>query len=175
MSFQQSASQTVGPYFIIGLRNGLKTDLAGDAADAVVIRGQVFDGLGAPVPDGVLEFWQADAQGRYAENGDWGFARVPLDADGRFELRTVRPGVVAGPHGAPQAPHLLVNVFMRGLLKQACTRIYFDDEPRNAQDPILALVPSERRSTLLAVRSGDGAYRWDVHMQGARETAFLSY
>ncbi|MFT4047842.1 MAG: protocatechuate 3,4-dioxygenase subunit alpha [Solimonas sp.] len=175
MSLQQSASQTVGPYFIIGFRKGLKTDLAGDAADAVVVRGRVFDGKGAPITDGVLEFWQANAQGLYDDHGDAGFARVALDAEGRFELRTVKPGRVAGPEGTTQAPHLVVNVFMRGLLKHAPTRVYFGDEASNGSDPVLALVPAARRTTLIASRADDGAYEWDVRMQGTAETVFFSY
>ncbi|NKF23754.1 protocatechuate 3,4-dioxygenase subunit alpha [Solimonas marina] len=175
MSFQQTASQTVGPYFIIGFQNGVHTDNAGDQAGAVTIHGRVFDGKGTPVTDGVLEFWQADANGHYADASDAGFLRVPLDADGNFTLRTVKPGRVAGPNGTLQAPHLVVNVFMRGLLKHAPTRVYFDDEAANGEDPILALVPVTRRATLIAKPSTDGSYVWDLHMQGADETVFFSY
>ncbi|MGH8447048.1 MAG: protocatechuate 3,4-dioxygenase subunit alpha [Solimonas sp.] len=175
MSFQQTASQTVGPYFIIGFQHGIRSDLAGDAAEAIVIRGRVYDGKGAPVSDGVLEFWQAGADGRYAADSDAGFARVALDADGRFELRTVKPGGIAGPQGQTQAPHLLVNVFMRGLLKHAPTRVYFTGEALNERDPVLALVPAARRATLIAALGNDGSYQWDVRMQGADETVFFSY
>ncbi|MBT2748858.1 MULTISPECIES: protocatechuate 3,4-dioxygenase subunit alpha [unclassified Lysobacter] len=187
MSFRQTASQTVGPYFIIGLGAGVRTDLSeGAQGQRVVVHGRVFDGEGAPVGDALIETWQACARGHYAHLDDpgasaagagfEGFARVPTDAEGGFRLITIKPGRVAGADGRPQAPHLLVNVLMRGLLKQAVTRLYFGDEAQaNAEDEVLARVPAERRATLISRIQADGSHRWDIHMQGERETAFFSF
>jgi len=179
-------SQTVGPFFHFGLcfERGA-TVVEPDAAGAVVIEGRVFDGAGAPVPDALLEFWQADEQGRYPcaadsranglDDGFDGFGRVPTDAEGRFRLVTLKPGAVAGvsPDRRPQAPHLLINVFGRGLLTPQLTRLYFEDEAGNSEDPILALVPEARRGTLIARRAGEVCYHWDLVLQGARETVFF--
>ncbi|WP_314403409.1 protocatechuate 3,4-dioxygenase subunit alpha [Stenotrophomonas rhizophila] len=187
MSFQSTPWQTVGPYYRLGLEPLYRTDIAPAQAqgERVQVQGQVFDGLGVPVSDAVLEIWQADAQGIYAHPEDPrhddhdpafdGWGRVPTDAQGRFAFTTVRPGSVAGPKGQPQAPHLMVLVFMRGLLRAASARVYFSDAPGNADDPILALVPAERRATLIAQAQGNGLYHWDVRMQGELETVFFDY
>lgn len=188
MSLQQTSSQTVGPYFIIGLRTGVVTNLAnGDASGApVVLRGRVLDGADAPVSDAVIETWQADTDGRYkhpedphspqAKPGFCGFARVPTDEDGRFELTTIKPGRVPGIGAQRQAPHLVVNVMMRGLLRHVSTRVYFSDEAEaNAEDLVLGSVPEPRRATLVGVEEAPGIYRWDIHMQGELETVFLDF
>ena len=104
-----------------------------------------------------------------------GWGRVPTDAQGRYRLSTIRPGPVAGPNGQPQAAHLVVLVFMRGLLRGVATRLYFADDPQLSGDPILALVPPERRGTLLARARSAGDYVWDIHMQRDAETVFFSY
>ena len=149
MSSHGTPSQTVGPFFQIGLSWLYAADLAGpDAADAITLRGRVLDGDGQPVPDAVLEIWQADAQGRYADPegahaGFRGFGRVATDESGGFSLRTIKPGSVEG-----QAPHLNITLFMRGLLRALAGRVYFADEPRNVDDPVLLRVPSARRATL---------------------------
>jgi protocatechuate 3,4-dioxygenase alpha subunit len=143
----------------------------------------VLDGDGRPVTDALVEIWQADAQGRYAHPEDTsavpltpgfrGFGRVPTDAEGRFRFFTIKPGPVADPQGGLQAPHLLVSVFMRGLLKRLVTRVYFPDEPRNVDDRVLRLVPVERRGTLVARPMAGDELGWDIILQGAGETVFF--
>lgn len=187
MSLQPTASQTVGPYFRIGL-SWLDTDsLVGPdtQGERYLIRGRILDGNGAPVEDAFLEIWQADAQGRYAHPGEGqvqpadpgfkGFGRVPGDAEGRFSFTTIKPGPVPGPDGRTQAPHLNVSVFGRGILKRLATRLYFPGEALNDQDPILGLVPAERRATLLARETGAGELEWNVVLQGADETVFFEF
>jgi protocatechuate 3,4-dioxygenase alpha subunit len=169
-----TASQTVGPYFRIGMAWGYVDTIAARAGDRVVaVAGRVVDGDGAPVPDGCLEVWQADRHGRYAGPADaWrGFARVPTDADGRWRVTTIVPGAVAPGH----APHVVVSVFARGLLRRLATRMYFPDEPANATDPVLALVPPERRATLVARWAGGDALVWNVVLQGPGETVFFDH
>ena len=187
-------SQTVGPFFAPALTPGndypwhqpIGNDLiTPDASgERIRIEGRVFDGDGAPVNDSMIEIWQADAAGRYAHPADkqrpnakfTGFGRAGTDAEGRFSFRTIKPGAVAGLDGKPQAPHILVAVFARGLPRHAYTRIYFSDEPGNANDPILTLVPPDRRGTLIAQREGkhDGpAYVFDIRLQGENETVFF--
>jgi len=143
----------------------------------------VLDGDGAPVDDAVLEIWQADAEGRYDHPDDGrpadprfrGFGRALTDEAGRYRFVTIRPGRVPGPDGAPQAPHVNLTVFARGLLKQLTTRIYFADEPSNQGDPVLAgIADPAARNSLLAVRGGAG-YRFDVVLQGKGETAFFDF
>jgi protocatechuate 3,4-dioxygenase, alpha subunit len=168
-------SQTVGPYFAIGLCRTPAAELvARDRADAVSIAGRVLDGAGRPVDDAVVEIWQADEDGRYGGAGFRGFGRCGTDAAGRFEFVTVEPGGVAGPDGSRQAPHIAVHVFSRGLLKHLLTRIYFpDEEAANAADPILSSLTPEDRATLVAVAE-DGALRFDIQLQGDRQTVFFA-
>ncbi len=181
-------SQTVGPYYSIGLNWLITNDLAAGATagERIVITGRVTDGDGAPIPDAVLEVWQADAHGRYAHAEDrqdkpkdasfTGYGRIGTDKDGVFRFTTVKPGAVPGPGNSLQAPHILVALFMRGLLKHLYTRIYFSDETAaNAADPVLGLVDDPaRRATLIAQRAnGTAEYRWDIAMQGDKETVFL--
>ena len=183
MSLRATASQTVGPFFQIGLKPLYSSVVAGPdvPGERVTIRGRVLDGAGIPVPDAVLETWQADAEGRYASaedaerTGFLGFGRAPTDEQGQFTISTIKPGRVPGPEGALQAPHLVVLVFMRGLLRHLVTRLYFPDEPANDDDPILGLVPPERRQTLIARPSSEehGVLFWDIHLQGDDETAFF--
>ena len=187
MSFQSTPWQTVGPYYRLGLEPLYRTDIAPATAqgERVHVQGQVFDGNGVPVSDAVLEIWQADAQGIYAHGEDPrrgdhdpafdGWGRVPTDAHGRFSFSTIKPGRVAGPDGKLQAAHLTILVFMRGLLRAVSTRLYFADDPQLGSDPILALVPTERRATLLAQPHAGGVYIWDIHMQGQAETVFFRY
>jgi protocatechuate 3,4-dioxygenase alpha subunit len=187
MSFQSTPWQTVGPYYRLGLEPLYRVEIAPAAAlgERIEVCGQVFDGVGVPVSDAVLEIWQADARGIYAHHEDprhaqhdpafQGWGRVPTDAQGGFCFTTIKPGSVPGLRGEPQAPHLMVLVFMRGLLRAASARLYFSDSPDNVSDSILAQVPAERRDTLLAHPTGTGQYRWDVHMQGDQETVFFDY
>jgi protocatechuate 3,4-dioxygenase alpha subunit len=155
------------------------------AGEAIEIAGVVYDGDGAPVPDALVELWQANAAGRYASPADdrdeialdadfAGFGRAATGADGSFRFRTIRPGRVPGPGNALQAPHAALSVMCRGILKRLVTRIYFEDGEGNDDDPVLALVPPQRRHTLIARRDGaNGAYRFDIRLQGAGETVFL--
>jgi len=184
MHLTATASQTVGPYFRIGLEALYISDLAPSAQpqQKIVIEGRVLDGDGQPVNDAILEIWQANEHGRYAHPDDTqnkpltqgfaGFGRVPVDQNGAFRFSTIKPGSVTGPRGMPQAPHLLVAVFMRGLLIHLITRIYFPGDPGNADDPVLQLVPKDRRSTLVARQSAD-VLQWNVILQGEGETVFF--
>jgi protocatechuate 3,4-dioxygenase, alpha subunit len=182
-------SQTVGPYFAIGLTKLTTRDIAGPdlEGERVTIRGRVLDADGKAIPDAVLETWQANAHGRYhhpedtqekpLQPGFKGWSRIPTDADGAFSFTTIKPGAVPGPEGQIQAPHIAVAVGMRGLLKHVVTRIYFPDDPRNEADPILKLVEPSRRSTLIAKQvSGEaGVLEWNVICAGENETVFFDY
>src|SRR5688572_25212614 len=162
MSLFLTPSQTTGPFVAISFERTVVDDIAPPSVsgDRFVIRGRVLDGDGKPVDDAVLETWQANAHGKYAHPEDTrekllepefkGFGRVMCDRQGAFRLQTIKPGRVPGPGGVLQAPHLVVLIFMRGLLKHLVTRVYFPDEASNEEDPILALVPAERRPTLIA-------------------------
>jgi protocatechuate 3,4-dioxygenase alpha subunit len=165
-----TASQTVGPFFEIGLTQ-LRREQTGRAqpGESVVrIRGRVVDGAGAPVSDVVIEIWPSKSEGD--------FGRVYPNESGEFSFSTVQPGRVAGPNGALQAPHLAVMLLMRGLLKPLVTRMYFPDDEANDTDPVLALVKRERRSTLIARATDDvGSFHWDVVLQGADETVFFEW
>ena len=187
MSLHASGSQTVGPYLHIGLNWLTTRDIAGRGVqgERVSVAGRVLDGDGTGVSDGLIEIWQANAAGKYAHPEDrqrkplepgWrGFGRIPTDAKGAFRFSTIKPGRVPGPDGGLQAPHLVVAVFMRGLLKQLATRLYFPEEPSNAQDALLKLVPAARRATLIAKRKGKSALEWNIVLQGRNETVFLDF
>jgi protocatechuate 3,4-dioxygenase, alpha subunit len=190
---ERTPSQTVGPYLRIGLTQGaygareiFSSTVAdpGLAGAHIRIEGRLFDGEGSIVSDALIEIWQADSQGRYAHPADGrplssnsfrGFGRCATDKDGGFAFDTIKPGPVPGPGGSPQAPHINVGIFSRGLLKRLFTRIYFAGEPANAADPILALVPTDRRDTLIAKPDAatPGLFRLDIHLQGANETVFF--
>ncbi|MGH3025106.1 MAG: protocatechuate 3,4-dioxygenase subunit alpha [Gaiellaceae bacterium] len=153
-------SQTVGPFFSIGLcARPLNELVSPDDAHAVEIAGTVFDGAGVPVADSIVEIWQPES----------GWGRYGADGEASFRFVTVRPGATGG-----QAPHIEVLVFARGLLKAVRTRIYFpDEEEANAADPLLAALEPVERATLVAVPDG-GRLRFDVHLQGDRQTAFFA-
>lgn len=186
MIFPSTPAQTVGPYFAIGLPwpEGPHA-VAPGTAGAITIRGVVYDGAGEPIPDFLLETWQADPDGLFADlhahggvsklEGFRGFARVGHeDGDGSFELLTVKPGPLVMASGALAAPHIDVSLFARGLLHRCVTRFYFaDEEDANAADPVLANVPAERRGTLLA-KAVAGGYEIDIHLQGPGETVFFA-
>ncbi|HEX7885345.1 MAG TPA: protocatechuate 3,4-dioxygenase subunit alpha [Phenylobacterium sp.] len=153
------------------------------AGEVVEICGSVFDSDGNAIDDALIEIWQANPEGRYASDADprahlvvdpnfIGFGRCSTGPDGVFRFRTLRPGRAPGPGNSLQAPHIAVGVLGRGLLKRLVTRIYFEDETSNADDPILALVPETRRSTLIARRDG-AAWRFDIRLQGEAETVFF--
>lgn len=182
-------SQTVGPYFAIGLTKLTTREIAGPGVEGgrVTIRGRVLDADGAPVDDAVLETWQANAHGKYdhpedgqqkpLQKGFRGWGRIPTGVDGGFSFTTIKPGEVPGPAGQMQAPHIVVAIGMRGLLKHVVTRIYFPDEPGNVADPILKLVEPERRSTLIAkaIPGKPGLLEWNVICAGENETVFFDY
>jgi protocatechuate 3,4-dioxygenase alpha subunit len=184
--FATTPSQTVGPYFAIGLPwpqgpNAVPPDTPG----AITITGTVYDGDGEPVPDHLIETWQADPDGRFADLHDQGgvselesfrgFARYGVeDGDGTYEIVTVKPGAVPAAGRSLQAPHIDVSVFARGMLNRCVTRIYFaDEQPANDADPVLARVPAVRRETLIAQPTADG-YRFDIRLQGPGETVFFA-
>jgi len=157
----------------------------GVAGERIAIAGRILDADGQGIPDAVLELWQANAQGKYAHPEDQqeksahpgfqGFGRVPTTEDGSFRFTTIKPGAVLGPDGKLQAPHIVVSVFMRGLLRRLVTRIYFPDEPANAADFALNLVEPGRRGTLVAKRTTEhvGNLEWNVVIQGPDETVFF--
>ena len=149
----------------------------------VTIEGTIRDGAGDPLSDALIEIWQANGAGKYRHPDDLqdrpldsavdGFGRVATDEHGRFTFKTIVPGRVPGPDGTMQAPHLAVGVLARGVLSRLVTRVYFEDEASNADDPILALVPAERRHTLIAKRAAENLYRFDIILQGPGETVFF--
>ncbi len=185
-------SQTVGPYYAYGLTPrtdfAWRDQFAGPVAtpDAEGTRlslvGTVYDGDGKPINDAMIEIWQADSAGRYAHPRDdraranssfKGFGRCGTNKAGSYSFETLKPGAVPGPGGKQQAPHIVVCVFSRGMLRHLYTRIYFPEETAaNAADPVLSLVPADRRNTLIAKRDGD-AYRFDIRIQGGDETVFF--
>ena len=182
MALPVTPSQTVGPFLRIGLDWLNTAELADDVpGERITIEGRVLDADGAPVPDALLELWQASPQGVYANarpsqpGAFTGFGRVPTDDDGGFRFSTVKPGRVPAPDGTLQAPHIVVTIFMRGLLKHLVSRIYFPDDPANAADMVLKLVPKDRQRTLIARRAETGEARltWNVVLQGADETVFF--
>jgi protocatechuate 3,4-dioxygenase alpha subunit len=187
MSMQATSSQTVGPFFSIGFSWLTPDNLAGPgvSGEPIAIEGRVLDGDGNPVPDAMLEIWQANSHGKYAhvedtqekplEKSFTGYGRIPTDPDGKFRFTTIKPGQVLGPEKQLQAPHIAVSVFARGLLRRLITRIYFPDEPANAIDFALNLVEPARRATLIAKKTSASAntLEWNVILQGQNETVFF--
>lgn len=187
MTLRPTASQTVGPFFNIGLPDDARAELVpADDPDAVRLRGVVLDGAGEPVDDALVEIWQANRAGRYAhpedareeiplEDGFHGFGRCATDQDGLYGFVTVKPGAVPAPGGAIQAPHIEMSVFARGLLKRVATRVYFPDETEaNEADPVLSSIEDAARRSTLVAQPEDGGLRFDIHLQGDRETTFFS-
>ena len=186
MSLQATTWQTVGPYFHIGLGHLDSNRIAApdQGGEHFTISGRVLDGIGQPIPDAVIEIWQADGNGEYpvVEGSSAagkalafsGFGRILTDDHGRFSFTTIRPGPVPGPHGALQSPHLAVRLMMRGLLRGLVTRMYFPAASL-AADPVLQLVPELRRATLIATLDPDrdATLVWNIEMQGERETVFF--
>jgi len=189
--FFLTSSQTVGPFFAPALlregalRNVMR--LPETVGERIRVVGRVLDGDTMPVPDAMIEIWQANAHGRYNHPSDQGqatldpaflgFGRSGTGEDGSYWFETIKPGPVTFDGTRLQAPHICVTVFARGLLNHLVTRLYFEDEPTNASDPILQSVPSERRATLLAQRETTGeesVYRFDIILQGVDETAFFN-
>jgi protocatechuate 3,4-dioxygenase alpha subunit len=186
---KQTPSQTVGPFYAIGLTSKTMNMLATDSTQGQRIRveGRVIDGDGKPIPDAMVEIWQANAYGRYNHPDDkqekpldpsfTGWGRSGTDENCLYSFETIKPGPVPGPGDSVQAPHINVAVFARGMLVHAFTRLYFSDEPSNEADPILKLVKNKaRRLTLIAARedrNGKPVYHFDIRLQGKNETVFF--
>ena len=187
MKLPLTGSQTVGPFFSIGLNHlnreanpSHDLDAPPSAhAEMLTVEGRVLDSDGVPVPDVFLEVWHAAPDGSYPSQdtfqgmgtGCHGFARVAASPEGTFRFTTRKPGQVAYDAESLQAPHLLVLLFMRGLLRNLVTRMYFPDESANESDPVLQLVPANRRATLIAQPSAPGLLRWDVILRAATDSA----
>jgi protocatechuate 3,4-dioxygenase alpha subunit len=181
-------SQTIGPFFAIMVPLGGNELVPPGTAGAIVVEGRVLDGAGEPVNDALVELWQAAPDGVYAHPADprsaesrakllfGGFGRCATDAEGRFSFVTVKPGPVPGFDERPQAPHLNLGVFARGLLRRLATRVYFPDEAAaNARDPLLCSIEDAgARATLVAAAVGPGRLRFDIRLRGEGETAFLA-
>jgi protocatechuate 3,4-dioxygenase alpha subunit len=171
--------QTIGPFFDVVLRTRVPCRQVSDGTPGqrIQIDGVLADGEGRPIDDGLIETWQADAHGRYAGAGEVsgfdGYGWCHTDAEGRFHFDTIKPGAAIAPDGSAQAPHVLVSVLARGVLTRYITRVYFEDEPATATDPVLSLVPPERRATLVARRTAEAAYQFDIRLQGPDETVFF--
>ena len=181
-------SQTVGPFFSFALTPGANyanVGIAGEdlvtgdtVGEPILVVGRILDGEGTVVTDAMIEIWQADGAGHYSGNGTAanttfkGFGRSET-SEGGFRFRTVKPGRVAGPDGKTQAPHINVSLFARGILRRMFTRIYFEGEPGNDDDPVLRLVPADRRSTLIARRDETARFVFDIKLQGEDETVFF--
>jgi protocatechuate 3,4-dioxygenase alpha subunit len=187
---EQTPSQTVGPFFGFGLIRDAERILVDDLTrgQRIIVHGHVFDGGGTAIDDAMVEIWQADAAGIFNHPDDprcgqvdkhfRGFGRAWTGTrEAEYSFKTVKPGPVPGPDGTPQAPHLNLRVFARGMLIHVITRLYFSDEPSNAHDPILSSIPdAERRKTLIATREAvqdAPTYRMDIRLQGDRETVFF--
>jgi protocatechuate 3,4-dioxygenase alpha subunit len=194
VSYVATTSQTVGPFFSIGLSRLYREALAGPdvTGERVEITGLVVDGDAKPVPDAIIEIWQANSYGQYAHPDDLqgkplekefsGYGRVPTDGEGRYRFTTIKPGRVPGPlapdgSATMQAPHLVISIFMRGLLRRLVTRMYFPDEPGNAEDGVLHLVDKPRRATLIAkcLAGKPGVLEWNIVAQGTDETVFFDF
>ena len=181
-------SQTVGPFFHLGCTDHASAGslvTASTRGERIRLTCRVLDGEGAPVPDAMIEIWQANAEGRYNHPEDVqekaldpnfsGFGRLAVDESGRCTFATIKPGRVPGDNGALQSPHINVSVFARGVLKRLATRAYFAGDPANTDDPVLALVPEDRRGTLLARAEAAHPSEWqfDIHLCGRNETVFF--
>ncbi len=171
-------SQTIGPFFGFALPWPAGPLVVPEGTPgAIRMQGRVLDGKGEPVSDALVETWQCDAEGRFAGGGavSWfrGFGRSATDRDGAYAIVTVKPGAIRVSHTL-HAPHVLVLIHARGLLKRVSTRVYFPDEPEaNTGDPTLAAVADgAQRATLIAAAS-EGGYRFDIRLQGEGETVFF--
>jgi protocatechuate 3,4-dioxygenase, alpha subunit len=179
-----SGSQTVGPYFHICLQQLISEQEAEqDKGETIELQGKVIDRDGTPVRDAMLEFWGADPSGSYEQSGDSrtelpaNYRRVATDGEGNFNFKIAKPGASPVGDGRLQAPHFLVLVFARGLLRPLLTRVYFGDEDQNASDAVLSVVPAGRRQSLVAqaTQGGGHRYEWNVVLQGDGETAFFAW
>ena len=188
MTIETTPSQTIGPFHAVLMTLGSNELVPQASPGAITIAGTVYDGAGAIVPDALLEIWQANADGIYAHPEDprWqangstdafaGFGRCATRPDGSYSFLTLKPGRVPGADERMQAPHIVMNVFARGLLNRLVTRIYFEDEPAaNASDPLLTSIETPAiRQTMVARLESPSNYRFDIRLQGENETAFLA-
>ncbi|HEX3985854.1 MAG TPA: protocatechuate 3,4-dioxygenase subunit alpha [Acidobacteriaceae bacterium] len=182
-----AGSQTVGPFFSIGLEYLCAQPDPATVAGAIIVRGRVLDGEKQPVPDALLELWYADGDGHYSDQtGEGasvpqclprGFARIATDAEGRFCLGLQKPGRVEMGDGGKQAPHVVVLVFARGLLRHLITRMYFPGDRANEEDPVLQSIPARRRATLIPKQdpANPSSLEWDIRLQGEEETVFFAW
>lgn len=188
MNPEPTPSQTVGPFFHDALLDRDRSVLVpADHPGAIRIEGAIYDGAGEPVLDAMVEIWQANESGRYDHPTDdredlpldrdfSGFGRSGTDDGGGFAFVTVKPGLVPGPEGRTQAPHIMVSVFARGLLKRLVTRVYFpDEEEANAVDPVLSSIEDQDLRETLIAREEAGVLRFDIHLQGDEQTAFFEF
>jgi protocatechuate 3,4-dioxygenase alpha subunit len=180
MRLPLTGSQTVGPYFSIGMGELCCVDVPSLAGKPTLeVCGTLIDGEGIPIPDALLEIWCADEHGAYAasSNGDTcqGFTRVATSEDGKFFFSLAKPGKVPYDEDRFQAPHILISIYMRGLLRNLVTRMYFPDDAMNEDDPVLMQVPAARRRTLIADAAGDGLLVWNIAVQGEAETVFFAW
>ena len=179
MSRPRTPSQTIGPFFGFALPFAAgPTVIPAGTPGAIRLTGRLLDGSGDPVPDGLIETWQADPDGRFPRAGDAtafrGFGRCPTDGDGWYTIVTLKPGGVLTPRGARHAPHVALSVFARGLLKRVVTRVFFPDErTANEADPVLASVADAAARATLVAAPMVGGYRFDIRLQGEGETVFF--
>lgn len=185
MDLTPTPSQTVGPYLHLGLTDQRSVSCIAGAdvpGERVWLTFRVIDGNGTPVPDAMIELWQADDKGCYSNatsprtaDAFDGYGRMATGEDGYCTFETIKPGHVPGPSGKLQAPHINVSVLGRGILKRLATRAYFADDPANADDAVLALVPEDRRATLYAQPdpNREGGWRFEVRLCGEGETVFF--
>jgi protocatechuate 3,4-dioxygenase alpha subunit len=184
MSHALTPSQTIGPFYFGTIVKAYRADLAplGVAGERIELAVTLHDAEGVIVPDGLIEIWQANSHGRYnhpedrrnlpLDSGFEGYGRASTDPSGTAHFGTVKPGRVPWPAGGMQAPHVNVSVFARGVLNRLATRLYFDGEPANAEDPVLKMLPADRLVTLMARRSGT-AWHLPIYLSGAKETVFF--
>jgi protocatechuate 3,4-dioxygenase alpha subunit len=183
MKLVPTASQTVGPYFRIGLQHLCRAAESTTETESFNVHGRVLDANRVPVPDAMLELWHADPVGLYSKDKEIaansgfapGFARITTDDAGRFRFTTCRPGAVPFDNHRMQAPHIVVLFFARGLLRHLITRMYFPDQPANETDPVLQSVPEERRGTLIARTQSAGNLEWNIVLQAEDETVFFAW
>jgi len=166
-----TTSQTIGPYWHL-LEDKSWADLTrfGAEGEVITITGAVHDGAGKPLADACVEIWQSSPPA--AENFP-GFGRAATNDAGQFSFKTIKPGPVPGPGNSLQAPHLAMTILARGLLFHLSTRLYFDGDPANENDPILGLIDETRRGTLIARETGAKIWHLDINLQGANETVFF--
>jgi protocatechuate 3,4-dioxygenase alpha subunit len=188
MEHVPTPSATAGPFLHLGLtEHHSVTQIAGPTVkgERICLRCRIWDAEGSPVTDAMIEAWQADAEGRYHHPDDprgkdcdpafLGFGRAATDETGCCIFETVKPGRVPAPDGRLQAPHISIAIYARGILLQLQTRVYFAGDAANEADPVLALVPEERRNTLLAARENSDPPCWvfEIRLRGENETVFF--